>query len=368
MTDSTQAGSYGWVRRRWPVLVFWIAMIAGTTYAFAPRHAPAFPPSGVHVNDLLVTGLARQGTRIVAVGELGRILWTDSARGPWHEAQVRNPRGLTFTQVRFVAPDTLVAVGHGALIVRSTDGGETWQEVSYEPQLGDALLGVSGPFAGRLFAYGSFGLLETSTDGGKTWVGGKVDMASAAAEQPAAPVDPNADPFANYQIEDDPSTHHIYGVEPLADGSLLLVGERGLLATSHDAGTTWTTLPPLYAGSFFGMLNPTPGTTLIYGLGGHVYVTADSGATWTQSTLPQPVSIFGGTVARDGRVVLVGAQETVLVSRDGGHTFEQAAQSDRGAFDTVLVGSHCLLAGGVYGVRMEKLAATQGAASTESGS
>lgn len=368
MAGSTQAGNHGWVRRRWPVLVFWIAMIAGTSYAFAPRQPPAFAPTGVHADNLLVTGLARQGKRIVAVGELGQILWADDARGPWHEAEVENPRGLTFTQVRFVARDTLVAVGHGALIVRSTDAGKTWKEVSYAPQLGDALLGVSGPFDGKLFAYGAFGLLEVSRDGGRSWAGGKVKIAVATPQvEPAAPADPNADPFADYTVADDPATHHIYGIEPLADGRLLLVGERGLLAVSDDGGAAWRQLPQVYAGSFFGALKPSAGTTLVYGLGGHVFVTADSGRSWTQSTLPQPVSIFGGTVLADGRVLLVGAQETIFVSSDGGHAFTLASQSDRGAFDAVLAGRQGgLLLGGVLGVALKRISAHNQVTTVES--
>ncbi|HEU0198749.1 MAG TPA: hypothetical protein VFQ88_16235 [Nevskiaceae bacterium] len=353
---------------RWPVFVFVLIMLAATIYAFSPRALPPFPPTGVHANDLLVTGVARQGKRVLAVGELGQILWADSATGPWHVARVTPQHGLTFTNVAFVGPRTAIAVGHGAVIVRSDDDGKSWRQVSYLPKLGDALMGVSGPFDGKLFAYGAFGLLEVSTDNGRSWDSGKFNITPLPTPAPSASAANSGNPFANYVQPDDPSTHHIYGITQLADGELLLVGERGLIALSSDHGVTWTQQPKVYPGSYFGVLKPTRTSVLIYGLGGHVFLSTDGARTWMPSTLPQPISMYGGTVLPDGRVVLVGNQETILVSRDGGRSFTRVSQADRGNMDSVLaLGAGQLLAAGMYGVQVKDLAAPAVAATTGAG-
>lgn len=320
---------------RWPALVFTAVVAVAATYAFSPRPAPAFAPTVVHPDGLLVTGLARSGSRLLAVGEQGRILVADDARGPWHEAKVEPQRGSTLTQVKFIDDKTAIAVGHDGWILRSTDGGESWKEAffiaspaadaadagaapdagfSAEPPGDDAgaapaesgwtppplqpdpLLGIAGPFDGRLFAYGGFGLMLSSTDGGQSW-----QRISAEAI----------------------SDHHLYGIVRAADRSLIVVGERGLMARSSDGGQSWSKLPSVYDGSFFGALVLPSKALLAYGMRGNVYRSEDDGKTWQKSTTPVSSSLFGGNVSPRGEIVLVGAGSVILVSNDDGRSFTQ---------------------------------------------
>lgn len=345
-------------RTRWPVFVFVLIVVATTIYAFSPRPLPPFPPTVTKINKLLITGLTRQGERIIAVGELGQILWANSAAGPWHHAKVPNADGMTFTNVRFVAPHVAIAVGHGALIMRSADGGETWQRVSYQPKLGKSLMGITDPINGKLVAYGFFGLWETSSDGGKTWTTHKLAIKPLPAKKntSASAIFSGGNPLANYVPQEDPSTRHFYGLTQLANGDLLLVGERGLIALSSDGGATFVQQRSDYPGSYFGVLKPTPGSVLIYGLQGRVYRSTDGGHSWTRIRLPQPLSVFGGTVLADGRVVLVGEQQSVWVSSDGGQHFRLASSADHGALDTVIgISRRQLMVGGIFGAHPESL-------------
>lgn len=366
--------------RRWPSFVFVLIVIAVTIYAFSPRPLPPFAPTTVKASELLVTGLAQQGKQIVAVGELGQILWTEDQGQTWHHATVPDAEGTTFTKVRFVAPHVAIAVGHAALIMRSADDGKTWTRVSYQPKLDQALMGISGPIDGKLFAYGFFGLLEISTDGGKRWTHQKFDITPLPTPKPKSEPKPGAKAqskpssggfgfggnlLASYVPHADPSTRHLYGLTQLSNGKLLLVGERGLIALSTDGGSTWTQQPKIYPGSFFGVLTPTPDTVLIYGLGGHVYRSTDNAGSWSRVSLPDPLSVFGGTVLANGNVVLVGAQQSVWVSSDGGQKFRLVSNADRGGFDAVLgTASQHIMAGGILGVRLESLAAPKDTATT----
>lgn len=344
----------------WPAYGFVLLVLGAAIYAFSPRHIPPFPPTQLQPDQLLITGLARQGTRLVAAGEQGHILYADDPGGPWTEASIDPQRGSTFTQVAFVGKNVALALGHDGWIVRSEDGGKTWKEVAFNPRQAQPLLGVAGPYDGTLLAYGAFGLLMRSTDLGKTWNPLPFDISAApdAAGGKPKPVDPNADPFANYTTGDNLSGHHLYGMTQLDDGSLLLVGERGLLARSTDGGNHWTSLPQIYKGSFFGVLKPTPHSVLAFGMRGHAYLSTDAGKTWRRSAVPQVISLFGGTVLADGRVVLVGEQDSIFVSDDGGAHFSMVAQGDRGAMDAVLgVAGDGLLTAGINGVHTTTLKA-----------
>lgn len=321
-----QATAGGGVLAGWPAYAVTLLVFAAAIYAFSHRPPPAFPPTAIHPDKLLINGLAQSGTRLVAAGELGHILVADSPDGPWREVRVAPNRGATFTRAAFVDERTALAVGHDGWIVRSEDGGESWHEVAFDAQRPDPLLGIAGPFEGRLYAFGAFGLFMTSADGGRSWQSAPlvIDGEDEAVEE----VDPNADPFANFGKADSPADRHLNALVALSDGSLLLVGERGTLLQSRDGAQTWRALPEIYAGSFFGALALPGGGVLVFGMRGNAFVSADLGQTWRKSQTPGTVSLFGGAVTPGGEVVLVGDSNTVLVSADGGATFRVASAAE----------------------------------------
>lgn len=315
----------------WPAYLMVLLVLAAALYSFSHRPPPQFAPTQVYPDKLLVNGLAVSGARIVAAGELGHILLADSPDGPWREAKIEPNRGATFTRARFIDDKTALAVGHDGWIVRSTDGGETWKEVAFDEQRPDPLLAIAGPFDGKLFALGAFGLLLTSTDQGQTWQPGTLAIEGEEAQAAPAPAeaDPNADPFANFSETPSNSSadRHLNALVSVPDGSLLLVGERGLLLQSVDSGATWKKLDSGYAGSFFGALALPDNRLLAYGMRGNAYVSTDLGRTWQKSEVPVAVSLFSGTVLPGGEVVLVGDNNTVLVSKDGGAHFTVASEA-----------------------------------------
>ena len=316
----------------WPAYVAVVVVIAAAVYAFSPRPEPKFADTAIHPDGILVNGLARSGERIVAVGEQGRVLLADKPEGPWHEAKVNPQRGSTLTQVKFIGGKSLLAVGHDGWIIRSDDNGDSWKEMAFTapppeappapgtegaPALPDMsggqpanpLMGVAGPYDGKLYAFGGFGEFLVSTDDAKTWT----HVADAAI-----------------------GDKHVNAMAQAADGSLVVVGERGLLARSTDKGVTWKALPQVYNGSFFGALVLPSKNLVIFGMRGNIFMSADNGNSWKKSAVPENISLFGGAVDDSGAVVLVGEGDTVLRSTDGGASFVIAATGKRERLVAVL--------------------------------
>lgn len=321
-------GAGGGPLAAWPALGVVLLVLLAALYSFAHRPLPPFPETAVHADKLLVNGLAQRGSRLVAAGELGHILIADSADGPWRSATVEPERGSTFTRAFFVSDKVALAVGHDGWIVRSADAGETWKEVNFDQGRTDPLLGVAGPFDGKLFAYGAFGLFLTSTDEGQTWQPGSLVINDASGKPPKPKeVDPNADPFANFTSGDSQADRHLNSMIRLADGSLLLVGERGLILQSRDLGASWTPLDAGYTGSFFGVLALPGGRLVAYGMRGNVFCSDDQGKAWKKSPTPRNASLFSGLVLANGDLALVGDNNTVLRSTDKGATFTVATEA-----------------------------------------
>jgi len=366
MTSTTaRAGSVkSSFRAGWPSLLFAAAVAAAATYAFSHRPPPPFTPTQVFADKLQVNGLARIGNRVVGVGELGRIMISDDPKqGAWREAKVEKPRGSTLTQVLAVE-GALIAIGHDTWILRSEDRGETWKEVNFSTESSDPLLGIAGPFAHKLYAFGSFGLMMVSEDAGKTWKRQMVVEEGAAEPEPepvaVAEADPYADPFANFQAEKDTGIgdRHFNAMTKAADGSLWMVGERGLLAQSTNGGKTWKAQPEIYAGSFFGIMTLPSRALLVYGMRGNAFYSKDNGRTWKKSKVPEALSLFGGTRTLKREVVLVGASNAIFVSGDDGLTFKRVSASEQKGIAAVLpLDTGDLLTGGEGGIVLRDLTA-----------
>ena len=255
----------------------------------------------------ILLGIGAAGTRVVVVGDRGHILVSEDGR---HWKQVEVPVDDMLNRVRFRDDSTGWAVGHDASIVVTHDGGLTWQLQHFDPK-GRPLYDVLFLGGSNLVAIGGYGTYLASGDDGAHW------------EQ------------RNLPITD--IGQHLNAATHLADGSLLIAGERGLLARSRDNGASWDLLDSPYIGSFFGVLPFGAHGALVFGLRGHVYVSDDVAACpkidpttydpysretvtdaaklkrlgWRQIDVPTGESLFGGLLDGDA-AVLVGVNAVVV--------------------------------------------------------
>lgn len=268
---------------------------------------------------MLILDAARAGQRLVAGGERGYILISDDDGKSWRHAQ--SPASATLTALYFVDDRHGWAVGHDAVIVRSEDGGASWQRTHFAADEQKPLLDVWFRDADRGFAVGAYGLFLESDDGGKSW-------------KPKAAFD---------------GDFHINALAAGRDGKLLIAGEGGALYRSDDYGQSWEKIESPYAGSFFGALATNDGSFIVYGLRGNAFRSEDFGASWNEIKTGGEASLMGGAAWNDD-VVLVGNDGTVLVSHDDGKTF-RARKAGAGSLAAVVrAGDGSLLVFGEAGV------------------
>jgi photosystem II stability/assembly factor-like uncharacterized protein len=270
----------------------------------------------------LLLDLAAADGRLVAVGERGHVLISDDAGQTWR--QVRVPTRSNLTGVFFLDRERGWAVGHDAVILRTADGGETWERVHWAPEKESPLFDVwfSSPFKG--IAVGAYGSYYVTADGGASW-----------KEKPIS--------------EDDA---HLHRLARAADGLLYLAGEAGVLYRSDDGGESWKDLPSPYEGSFFGVLPLADKVVLAFGLRGHLYRSEDAGETWVELDSGTTAMLTDGVVMADGTVLVVGLGGAVLLSDDGGRSFTFKTPADRRGIAGVVEGAPgVLVMVGEFGAR-----------------
>lgn len=316
--------------------------------------------------------LADAGGRIVAVGDRGKILYSDDEGAHWQVAA--SPTEVLLTSVCFADARHGWAVGHDALVLGTTDGGETWSlqysdplggggsvdaasegdvgsvdDLSMDDIYGDPYAddeysddpygddpygddpyaeegGSSGPVdtsgaplldvqcesRERAVAVGGYGYYLETTDGGATW-SKKLDSLK------------NGDGWHLYDLASVTNTSTRY-----------LVGEKGAMFRSLDQGANWERLKSPYSGTFFGATTLSDAKALVYGLQGNIWLTGNRGVSWSQVASGLTRGINDGAVLADGTVVLVTNAGGILTSHDGGKSFSLRFLPDRESISAVL--------------------------------
>jgi photosystem II stability/assembly factor-like uncharacterized protein len=269
----------------------------GLSGAASPA-APGAVIAPLAPKSLLLDVAARDG-RLVAVGERGHVLVSTDSGRTWTQARV--PTRTLLTGVHLGEKGLGWAVGHDLVVLRTRDGGLTWEQVHAAPEEEKPLLDVWFADAERGLAVGAYGTLLATADGGTTWT-----------ERPV-------------HGEDDV---HLNALAAAPDGTLYLAAEAGHLYRSTDGGETFAPLSSPYEGSFFGLL-PLPDALLAFGLRGHVYRSEDRGGSWNRVETGSEATLTAGLDLGSGRVVVAGLAGTLLWSADGGRTFRLQELPDR---------------------------------------
>ena len=300
------------------VLALFVALFSLSPARAASEQPATYAVESSRASQSLLLGIASAGARRVTVGDRGHILYSDDQVISWQQGRV--PSRQLLTSVFFVDDQRGWAVGHDAQILHSVDGGENWSLQYSDPELEAPLLDILFVDARRGFAVGAYGSLLRTRDGGAHW-----DSISDALD--------NEDGF------------HLNAITRLTDGTLVIVGEMGVLFRSTDAGDSWEALDSPYEGSLFGVL-PTRETQglVMYGLRGHVFRSDDAGDSWQEIALQRAeggrfeFGLAGGALLYDGSLVIVGHGGALLRSQDNGQSFQVTLREDRQSYAGVAAG------------------------------
>lgn len=330
-----------WTKRGWGAAVAaglaWTAVAAQASEASVT--AEVMPLVTTRSVILDVTEAASRG---VMVGERGHVLVSES-RTDWRQVE-GVPTRATLTAVDAVG-DSVWAVGHDGTIIKSSDGGLTWAvkredpgaragepveepaSLEWNPQKGAPLLDVAFFDEQNGIAIGAFSLMLRSSDGGETWQ--KVAV-NPKEEEPEPADDEAADDDDGWtfdasdlelQEEDDP---HLNALVRTPSGLMMVVGERGSAYRSRDRGATWERLQLPYAGSMFGVIALGDEHLVAFGLRGHVLETRDGGTSWVDLDTGTELSLQGGAALDQGGFVIVGANGVVLRRANADAAIEQS--------------------------------------------
>jgi photosystem II stability/assembly factor-like uncharacterized protein len=277
-------------------------------------------PARLAAKSLLLDGAAR-GAVVVAVGERGHILVSRDEGATWSQSDV--PTRALLTGVWMHDERLGWAVGHDETILRTRDGGATWELVRSEPGAERPLLDVWFRDAENGIAVGAYGAFLVTGDGGSTWT-----------ERP---------------IGDD--DFHLNQIAAVAGGPLYLAAEAGHLYRSDDEGASWIALASPYSGSFFGVLPLADGGLLCFGLRGNLFRSDDRGDSWRRIESGTEATLMTGAELSGGRVSVAGLAGALLESSDGGASFRGRAFDDRRAGVAIVALERAVLLLGEGGVR-----------------
>jgi len=330
-----------------------------------PLVTPAMSTQLAH--ESLLLDVAAAGSRLVAVGERGHIIFSDDDGFTWTQSQ-QVPVMSTLTSVYFVDSNNGWAIGHDGVVLNSLNGGLTWtkqfdgfkanemvleqakkDKKKYEKELNKAkVMGVSrrisqieaklenatyaledaqidfedkstkplldvwfkSPTEGLVI--GAYGMIFKTFDGGQTWQ----DWSSHV---------------------DNPDRFHLNSIVNIGAGKLMMVGEAGLMLRTFDDGGVWEKMFSPYEGSFFGVssLNK-QGIQLAYGLRGNIARTDDFGSSWRLMDSGTEQSLMGAT-DRYGRILfVVGNGGAFVKGIDLGRKWENTVRTGRSGATSIL--------------------------------
>ena len=292
----------------------------------------------------LLLDLAWAGERAVAVGERGHVLVSEDRGETWR--QVQGPASANLTAVYFADALHGWAVGHDELVLRTEDGGLSWEITHLDTEAHRPLLDVWFADAERGIAVGAYGAMYSSEDGGRTW--SAVPFAPIPLGGPAPEPDPD-----DYDAEVDMGfDFHLNAIAAGPGATLYLAAEAGRLFRSDDSGSSWRELPSPYDGSFYGILPLDGDSLLAFGLRGNVFHSSDRGESWSQVETGTVALLNSAIRPGPDLIVVAGLTGVILVSRDDGQSFTFTQQDDRKGLAALLwVGNGEVIAAGEGGVR-----------------
>ncbi len=205
-----------------------------------------------------------------------KVLITSDGGTTWRETEIFRPADLrnnkpSFLSIRFADKKRGLAIGSmlnakgnviDSLVMRTTDGGATWQRIIVPSKLELFHLDFNGSSHGWIV--GDQGIILATNDGGDTW---RVQMSK--------------------------TKNALYNVDFRDDDEGYAVGEEGTILRTEDGGNTWEKVIAPVMTSFMRVDFADDKNGLIAGHGGTLLRSADRGRSWTRVESSTKKSLYG---------------------------------------------------------------------------
>ena len=252
-------------------------------------------------------------SRIVAVGDHGVVLLSDDQGTSFRQARsVPIPSALT--GVTFANAKQGWAVGHWGAILASNDGGETWKIQRLSSEEDRPLFAVHFFNARQGVAVGLWSLVLTTDDGGVTWT-------EQTLEAPPG--------FSRADL-------NLMGLFADGHGGLYATAERGQVLRSDDQGNSWRYLDTGYEGTLWSGAALADGSLLVGGQRGTLLHGSADGKDFRRLPLQSKSSVTSIAVS-GSQVLAVGLDGLMVQSSDGGRSFQEQHSSEGVSLTVVLL-------------------------------
>ncbi len=198
--------------------------------------------------------------------------------------------GLDLETIHWIDEDLGFAAGEN-LIIKSTDGGVSWEEIPYSFE--GKLLSISFWDEDNGVAVGEAGLILQTKDGGNTWT----------TRNPGLPTDLNS-------------------VTVKSETSAIAVGANGQVIQTSNQGDTWTNVSFGQTVSLNEITFANADTAYIVGNNGRVFRSTNSGSSWTSLTSGVTTNLRGIAFSSPSIGYAVGEVGVVIKTTDAGESWQ----------------------------------------------
>ena len=272
-----------------------------------------------------IFSIAAEGDKMLAVGALGLAIGSDDGGKSW--ARQETPTKLSLLSVA-EAKGRALAVGQGGTILRRDNG--AWQKV--DGGTDSRLLAVGMGEDGLAIIAGSFGTILRSEDGGATWESVKVDWAALLtdAQEPHlyavrmvsnaiyvtgefGLVLKSADRGKTWKATETGEAS-LFDLSMDEQGQGLAVGQKGTILRTADGGATWQKMPVPADNTLLGIWRNGAQAEAV-GIQA-AFKSQDGGATWTVDNRGDTSTGWYEAIIGAGRPIIVGHQARVVILGD----------------------------------------------------
>jgi photosystem II stability/assembly factor-like uncharacterized protein len=273
----------------------------------------------------------------VAAGDRGLMLRTTDGGATWQRLNI--PTAANLTSVTFSDDETAHAVGDGGVVLKSVSGGRSWAVLP--PPRPSTLRLTHITFVNPTVGYsvGAAGTLLKTVDAGASWqplsLGSRGTLRSVSfltdeigvAVGERGTIVKTADRGDTWRPIPSGTRRDLNSVRFLNRQTGFAVGDGGVILRSDDSGESWRPIESPVGMNLRGIGlsgNPLSGALtvgLIVGDTNLVLRSADGGNTWTQIPLPGPQDALYTANFPEPRIGYIGGSRTTWQSTDFGNTW-----------------------------------------------